>query len=58
MNLSFYLSQLLGLNIVRLWITTPPMAIRCLLVILITMLCALPVQYFGDIVKDKMNKIN
>lgn len=52
MNLSFYLSQLLGLNIIRLWITTPPMAVRCVLVIVISMGCALPVQRFGDWMKE------
>ena len=57
MNLSFYLSQLLGLNIVRLWITTPPMAVRCGLVLVITMLCALAVQYAGNCLKSRMGDL-
>lgn len=56
MNLSFYLSQLLGLNIVRLWIIAPPMAVRCVLVIVISMLCALPVQWAGDQIKEWIGK--
>ena len=48
LNLCFYLSQLLGLNIVRLWIVTPPMWIRCVLVLGISLVIALAVQFLGD----------
>ncbi len=51
LNLSFYLVQLLGLNIVRLWIKEPPIGIRWLLTVAISFVLAWVVQYFGDRIK-------
>lgn len=53
LNLCFYLSQLLGLNIVRLWIVTPSMWIRCVLVLVISLVFALVVQFLGDRLKPR-----
>ena len=48
LSLFLYLDQLLGLNIVRLWITLPPTGIRCLLVLIISIVLAPVVRRLGD----------
>lgn len=48
LSLCIYLCQLLPLNIVRLWITAPPVGVKCLIVILLSIIIGYVVQVLGD----------